>query len=224
MLLTTSIASAQDVVVQNDFEHKINLYNVNGRPIVNSPIEAAGNPYFIDQWKFGKIKLADNQVFDHVAMKVDLEHQQIHYRSQDKKEFVIDAGVVRQVQFADSLASPTVNESFQCGFPSIDNQNEHNFYRVLTDGKITFLESMRKILHEEKDEFSGDTRKEFKLYEDYYFFQNGHMDRIRREKNYILHFMSDKDRQINEFIATNKFSFKSTEDIKRLVTYYNSLP
>jgi hypothetical protein len=148
----------------------------------------------------------------------------VHYRSRDNSEYVINSGAAKQVRFVDSMGHPAIIETFQCGFPSIDNQNEHDLYRVLADGKIVFLESMRKALHEEKDDFSGDIKKEFRLYEDYYFFQNGHMDRIRKDKSYILHHMSDKEQQINEFAEKSKLSFKSVEDIKRLVTYYNSLP
>jgi len=82
---------------------------------------------------------------------------------------------------------------------------------------------LRKTVYEEKDSFSGEVRKEFRQYEDYYFLVKNNMERIKRDKEYVLAHMSDKNSQIDAFLQKNKISFKSMDDIKKLVDYYNSL-
>ncbi|HEX9509886.1 MAG TPA: hypothetical protein VF939_05355 [Puia sp.] len=224
LLLQPNAAAAQDAVMQNDFEHKINLYNINGKPIVNTPLDVAGTPFFLEQWKNGSIRLFNDQVFDHIPLKVDLQHQQVHFRKPDNNEYLIDAGAVKQVLLRDSTGPLPVTDTFQCGFPPIDNQNGQNFYLVLAGGKITFLESMRKSIHEEQDGFSGEIKKEFRLYDDYYFFRQGKMERIKKDKAYILNALKDKDSEIGAFLEKRKISFRSIEDIRQLIGYYNALP
>ena len=36
--------------------------------------------------------------------------------------------------------------------------------------------------------------------------------------------MNDKENLVQDFVKNNKVSFKSMDDIKKLVDYYNSLP
>src|SRR5258708_33899960 len=63
LLLQPNAAAAQDAVMQNDFEHKINLYNINGKPIVNTPLDVAANPLFLWQWQTGSIALLEHTGF-----------------------------------------------------------------------------------------------------------------------------------------------------------------
>src|SRR5258708_26792967 len=86
LLLQPNAAAAQDAVMQNDFEHKINLYNINGKPIVNTPLDVAGTPFFLEQWKKGSIPLFNHQAFYHIPLKVDLHHQQGHFLKPHKKQ------------------------------------------------------------------------------------------------------------------------------------------
>jgi hypothetical protein len=224
LVLQTGAVCAQDAVMQNDFEHKINLYNVNGKPISNAPVETAGSPFFQEQWKAGTIRLFNGQAFDHLLLKIDLERQQVHFRKPDNNEYVIDAGAVQQVVLHDSVNQLPAADTLQCGFPAIDNQGTQNFYLILCSGRIVFLEAIRKSIHEEKDQLSGETRKEYRTYDDYYFFREAKMERIKRDRSYFLNAMKDKEEQISYFLQKNKTSFRSINDIRRLVAYYNGLP
>src|SRR5260370_40978636 len=66
--------------VQDDFQHKINLYDVDGHPIGNEAIETKGSPLFLTKWKLGWMRLADGRFFPGLLLRLDLEKQVVHYR------------------------------------------------------------------------------------------------------------------------------------------------
>jgi hypothetical protein len=222
LLSTMSNLSAQETFIQNDLQHKINLYNVNGKPFLNSYVDVAGTPFFLVAWKYGKIKINDSTVFTNIQLRLNLQNQEVHFRKPDNSELVIEPGAVKQITLLDSTGKIPVSYTFQCGFPAIDNQNAKNFYQILCSGKIKLLMASRKSIYESKDVFSGEVRKEFREYDDYYFFFQDKLQRIKKEKTYVLSFMKDKNAEMEKFIDTNRISFRSSDDIKKLVDYYNS--
>ena len=82
---------------------------------------------------------------------------------------------------------------------------------------------MRKSIHVEKDFFSGDVKREFRVAEEYYFYTAGSLERVHKNKEEILEFMADQRKLMDEYVKANKISFKSADDIMKLVDYYNTL-
>jgi hypothetical protein len=219
------MAFAQGGAVQNNVEHTIFLFDANGKTFANPYIDVAGTPFFLEAWKTGKIKVKDT-TFSNIQLRLDLLSQEVHFRRfKDNIEMVAPAGTIKELILIDSTRNPPATYFFQCGFPAIDNQDEKNFYKVICEGRIKFLEAMRKTIYQTKDDMSGETRKEFREYDDYYFSVPGssELQRIRRDKEPVMQLMKDKNSQVEAFLKSNKISFKSPDDIKKLVDYYNSL-
>ena len=62
-----------------------------------------------------------------------------------------------------------------------------------------------------------------RTYEDYYVYDGKTMQRVKKDKAFILAALSDKRDSIEAFIETNKLKLKSIDDIKRAIDYYNTL-
>ena len=223
LLCTCNITIAQQSVTQDVTEHNFKIFDADGKLFVNPYIDVAGTPFFFDDWKYGKIKVADNSIFSNIRLKLDLLSQQVHFLKSNNIEMVAPVSMIREITLFDSTKLVSVTYSFQCGFPSIDNQDQKNFYLVICEGKIKFLEAMRKVIHQDKNEYAGTVQKEFRQYDDYYFFINNKMYRIKKDKNFILNFMKPNDAKIETYISENKLSYKSMDDIKKIVDYFNSL-
>jgi hypothetical protein len=217
-------ASTQDISIAHDLiERKVTLFSTDGKLFENPYVNVAGSPFFLETWKYGIIEINDKDIFGNVQLRLNLQDQQVHYRKPDGTELVIKAGAVKKITLFDSSGKLPALYFFQCGFPSVDHQNTNNFYQVLSDGDIKFLKAQRKSIHEEKDPLSGEIRKEFRLYEDYYFFLGGNMERIKKDKTYLLGKMHDREKMVENFVIENKLSYKSIDDIKKMVDYYNGL-
>jgi hypothetical protein len=210
--------------VQDDFQHKIVMYDVNGHPIGSGAVETKGSPFFLANWKLGTIRLGDNRVFAGVPLKLDLQTQKIHYRRSDGIDIELEPGQVKQLVILDTLAGAQVVYQFAGGFPAVDNQSETSFYLVLDSGKVSLLESMRKELHSEKDELSGDANREYRLYDDFYVFTAGKMMRIKRDTKFFVELTKDKHDPMDGYLKKNQVSFRSAEDIRQFIHFYNGLP
>jgi hypothetical protein len=213
-----------DNFVQDDFQHKINLYNVDGHPIGGEAIETKGSPLFSTKWKPGWMRLSDGRLFPGLSLRLDLEKQVVHYRRADGTDIEVDPGQVKELMILDTLSGAGVGYRFICGFQPIDNQSQTSFYLLLDSGKVSLLESMRKVFKQDKNDFSGETHREYALYDDFYIVSNGKMARIKRDPKFFLEHTNDKQRQMEDYLQKTKVSFKSIEDIRQFIHYYNGLP
>jgi len=213
-----------DNFVQNDFQHKINLYDVNGRPIGGEAVETKGSPLFLAKWKLGWISLTNGSFFPGVPLKLDLEKQVAHYRRADGSDIEVAPGQVKELVMLDTLSGAAVAYRFVCGFPPIDNQSKNSFYLLLDSGRVSILESLRKVFKQDKDDFSGETHREYKLYDDFYVFSADKMARIKKDSKFFLELTNDKKGQMDDYLQKTKVSFKEIEDIRRFIRYYNGLP
>jgi hypothetical protein len=210
--------------VQDDFQHKINLYDVNGHPIGNDAVETKGSPLLTVKWKRGWIRLADGRFFPGVPLRLDLEKQVVHYQRADGNDIVVEPGQVKELAILDTVAGAEVVYQFSCGYPPIDNQSETNFYLVLDSGRVSFLESMQKAIRLDKSDFSGDAQREYTLYSDFYILCKGKLTRIKKDAKFFLGLTNDKHDQMEDYLRTSKVSFRSVDDIRQFIHYYNGLP
>jgi hypothetical protein len=210
--------------VQDDFQHKINLYDVNGRPIGNDAVETKGSPLFTVKWKLGWIRLADSRFFPGVLLRLDLEKQVVHYKRADGNDIEVEPGRVKELAMLDTVNGAQVVYQFSCGYQPIGNQSENSFYLVLDSGRVSFMESLRKVLRQEKDAISGDPSREYKLYDEFYIYKEGKMTRLKKDAKFFLEFTNDKHDQMEDYLSKNKISFRSMEDIRQFIHYYNGLP
>ena len=198
--LLFSTVMAQEAFVGNDMQMSIKVFDANGKPFVNPPADIDGTPFFSNEWKYGVIRLHDNSVYKKIQLRINLQSQEIHFLTINNIEMSFPAGFVKDILLFDSMQIIYQQYSFQSGFPSIDYQDQKNLYRVVSDGKIKLLESLRKKVIIEKDDMSGKTTKEYRTYENYYFFLNNSMQRMKKDKTLLLNILADKRDIIEQYI------------------------
>ena len=211
----------QNWLKQNSYDRSVSVFDANGRAFTNRNWDIAGSAFFLDEWKYGSLKLNNNKEYGQLKLRLNLQNNEVHFISTNNVEMAVNKGLIKEITLSDSIKAATY--TFQCGFPAIDQQDQNSFYLLLADGKIKFIKSIRKIISEDKDLISGEIKKEFITYEDYYFFFLNILQRIRKDRNYMLGIMGDKNDKIENFVKVNKLSYKSVDDIKKIVDYYNSI-
>ncbi|HEV8079633.1 MAG TPA: hypothetical protein VGP43_02900 [Chitinophagaceae bacterium] len=194
-----------------------------GRSFKNIYPDVNGFPFFIEDWKYSLIKLADGRKFDMIRTKLNLYTKELHFKTNNDVEMAFPGGYVREVNVYGSPESNNIIYKFKTGFPKIDNQDQNTYYQVLCTGKATLLKLTRKQITVNKNDLSGEVKKQFEAYEDYYVFSNEQMKSLKKEKKFILNTLSDKKDEIEVFVKKNTTNFKSVNDIADLFTYYNSL-
>jgi hypothetical protein len=195
----------------------------NGMPFENHGSDIAGTPFLREDWSLGSVTLQNNRRFDSVRIRLNLETGQVHFLDEKSQEIALYKGYIKMVRFYDILPGTTGVSEFQTGFPPIDNQDENCFYQVISKGKISLLKFMHKIVSGQKDQLSGEVRKEYLGYEDYYVSKCREISRVKKDRSVVLSLLADQQARIQSFIETNHLKLKSIEDIKLLIDYYNSL-
>ena len=71
---------------------------------------------------------------------------------------------------------------------------------------------------------SGEVDKHFETIESLYIYNNNKMQRLKKDKDFILKLLFQQKDKINVFIEENLINFKNKADIIKLFNYYNSLP
>lgn len=210
-------------IESNNFDKTIRIYDESGHPLKNAAIEAVGTPLFLPNWKLGWIRLADNRVFTAVPLKLDLEQQEVHYKRADGTDIDVQPGQIRQMAIVDTIAGTPVLYQFLSGFEAIDNQTETSFYLVLDTGRVILLESLRKKLFQEKNAYAASFVKEYRLYNDLYIVSSGKMIRVKRDAKFFQRLTKDEQTRMDDFAEKNKITFKSEEEIRKYIDYYNGL-
>ena len=200
------------------------VFDANGKPFVNPNPDIPGSPYFNDRWNYGTVTLKNNAVYKKNALRLDVLNQEVHYLSETNVEMSVAAGYIKELALTDSVAGRVTHYRFQSGFPAIDNQDEKFLYQVLTTGRLTMLVSVKKNLVTEKNDFSGETHHEYRSYEQLYICLKGIMLRLKKDRVFILGLMTDPQDKMEAYVKNQRPDFHSTEDIKKIIDYYNSLP
>ncbi|MDP1762462.1 MAG: hypothetical protein Q8L07_01160 [Sediminibacterium sp.] len=189
----------------------------NIRPGIN------GSPYFMDDYKYADIKLKKGRSFVGVRAKINLYSQDILFLSSNGFEGLIEMGMVNEISFSDTTTEGVIPYKFQTGFPAIDRQNGNHFYLILAEGRCSFIKSIIKIVSERKNDLLDEKNKDYETRENYYLFINGNMKKWKKDTNFFLSELSDRQTEVNQFILSNKINGKNAEQVIKLLKYYNSL-
>jgi len=182
-----------------------------------------GHPFFIENFKASTIKLASGEVFNNIQARLDLYKQTIQLKLNGDTAKTVLPGNISEIIFYDTIQSVPYSYTFQTGYPEIDKLNKNNFYQVLSQGKIALLRSSVKRINKLKNEMTGELSSQFDIYEDHYLYVKYEMKRLKKDKEFILGLLTDKRKELEAYITSQKINFKSIESIKKLIEYYNSI-
>lgn len=218
--------SARDKIMQNNltnWSQQITISDVNGRPVENRYEGINGTPYFSADPKFAAVILKQGKKFSNSKTWINLVTQELVFATGNGQLAVTEPGVVKEVSYTDTSAQGIQLYVFQTGFPPVDKQTEKNFYQLLLSGRCTLLRSMVKKVVEIKNELSGEQYREFETIENTYLYLNGEMKRVKRDKTYLFHVLSDKQESVSKFMEEHKINLKDPEQFMAVLKYYNSL-
>jgi hypothetical protein len=201
-------AGAQPGFVSQDVSKTYSVFDANGKAFVNPAPDVTGSPFLNDDWKIGALIANSNYRFDSVKVRLNLFSQEVHFMDKNKNEMALAKGYIKAIILPNPVTGAPTGPKFQNGFPAIDEQDTYNFYEVLAEGKLWLLLSIRKVIAKEKDEMSGEVKKEYRAYEDYYIFDGKTMERVKKG---------------NVTIDGKPVKYKNIDDLKKVIDQYNAL-
>lgn len=199
--------------------------DVFGKPFIPfANEEITGSPFINSNWKTAVIKLKDGRYFEGVPVKLNIYSQSLHYRSANGAEMVAPAGIIEEVHLNDTADNGTIaTHLYYCGMKPVENNDENTFYEVLDTGRATLLLCKKTKIIEAKTFASTTIIKEYKSFSDHYISLGGKMSKCKKNDSFFKELLADKKDPVQKFIDDNKIRFKSENDFRTIVRYYNSL-
>lgn len=200
ILATAGRVSAQDGFVGQTTSHTYDVFDRNGKSFVNPAPEVSGTPFLTDDWRVGAVIVNSNRRFDSVKIRLNLLTQEVHILTNSNNEIALAKGYIKEILW------PGRNR-FQSGFPAVDNQDQDNFYEVLSEGKLWLLHSVRRVITERKDAMSTQVERSYTTFTDDYLYDGKSIQRITKGK---------------AIIGGNEIKFKSIDQLKKAIDAYNA--
>jgi len=202
------------------------LTDVKGVPITtNTESDISGSPFFISSWSNGDITIKNGAVVNDVSIKLNLFTNEVHYLGGEngKMELVANRGSIRAIMFKKISENGVETLKFRIGFPAINSKNLESFYLVICEGNCVLVKSISKKIQEIKPFNSAVTEKKFVEDENLYLFKNNKIIRVKKNKDFIIEHLNDRQEIIQKYVSENKLKCKTENDLVRIVNYYNGL-
>jgi len=199
------------------------IYDINTRSFEAARGRIDGSPFFDESYQLANLALADGKTLSNIQTKIDLLSKEVVIITANGMEARFYQGMVKEISITDTSANGTVLCTIKSGFPAVDKQDTNSFYQVICGGRCSFIRSLNMTLAEKINDISLRNEKYFKLTTTDYFFVNNEMKILPKNNAAVLLLLADKKPALTQYIQANKINCKYTEDITRLVNYYNSL-
>lgn len=184
--------------------------------------DVKGNPYTSPEWAKGTVVTSDNKTYTNLDVKYsDYEDKLIVKGPNDQlMEF---GDLVNDFTLSFTKDGVPVIEHYHSGYANIPGYNKKDFFEVLTDGKAQLLKKTTKKIQTINEYGSVTSNKSFMVTHKYFLLLGDKAVAIKRDKKSLLAALPDKQPQLEDFVKTNNLSFKTDEDLIKVVSYYNTL-
>jgi hypothetical protein len=206
---------------QINWGHQVIISDKNGQPFKPGYDDVVGSPFYFDDWMNALVAASVVNDSGVIKLKFDLVDDNLVYLDSKNQVLVIQKGFINSFSFLDSAG--TIISVFRSGFPAIDKQTQNHYYQVLVDGKVQLLKLITKKIIEQKNDVTGESKKEFASYESFYVYKDGVLKSFKKDKEFVLFLFSDQQEKINSYLASKKLNFRSLDDVTGLFKFYNSL-
>lgn len=197
------------------------LEEVNGRPIRGSKqSDVVGDSHLFKNFKSATVLLKNGRSVKDIPVNVDLVT--------NTPLFSKSGEVV--LAFVEPVAEMLVIDTLSSGLAKMrytfdGDGKETSCYLVLSEGKLSLMKKLWKVVWEDKTYNSATVTKTILEKSAYYIknTQSKSLDLFKPSKKSILAAMSSQSAAIEKYLKDNKVSFSSDQDLQKLFDYYNAL-
>jgi hypothetical protein len=197
------------------------LHDNNNRPLTEKRYEdVSGSTYFNDSFLKGKVRLTDKKEYDNLLLKYDQVKEQLLFKNNKDDEFPSEF-TIPVTDF--KLVLPDGNEvTFENINPTDDSKG--GLYQVIFKGKVALYKRTKKNIVQNASYNTANTEKRVTISTTYLIrTEESKLLNVRPDKKAFLNVLSDKSKEIEQFIISEKINFKRDQDLEKLMNYYNSL-
>jgi hypothetical protein len=195
------------------------IEDINGRPFSNKGIEdIEGSPFLFNDWNPGIVKFRNGRFAKGVGLRFNIYNNQLYFNKDDKQfefELPVEEFMIRSFKATDS-----VDVFYRCGFPATEKTTSQTFLEVLADGKFVLLKYRSKVINSFKP-YNQAERKKFDDREQLFVYAEGHMLKIKKDKESLTEALPQYKAEILSIIEQQKLKLKNESDLEKLFAELN---
>jgi len=169
-------------------------------------------------WPIGILVYKDGSINDNYRFRYDIAADQIHFIAEKDTLIFASPDLINTLMFGNH----TFIYEFFTGDDSI--QIKKGYFELIEPGKNKLL--LKRIAHKRFDGLNNPAPLNAKIHIDncYYISKSGQPAfKILINRKFILSVLDHNTEEIEEFLRITENKLKDIEDLKKLVSYYNSL-
>ncbi len=180
--------------------------------------EIAGSPYLDPEYANAKVTDRNGIQYQDIPLRYNCYSDVLEFKKDGNAYDVNPKDQVRRAEFGGRIFC-------YLDYASVHSAN-NGYFQLLTEGKAN-LYVRYHIAFYEREELKGyaipKPARFDNLTETYWISIDGAPAREIFKKNDLPDLFSDKKNEIQEYISSQKLSFKKVNDLKKIVSYYNTL-
>ncbi|WP_448530032.1 hypothetical protein [Raineya sp.] len=183
-----------------------------------------GHPFVKNTWENAQIVSVDGKVYQDVPLKYDVYSNLAVVKNSKGDSIITEVLNIQEFTFKSSKMT-FVKE------PLLDNsdniKNYGKLYEQLYKGnKVALLKNHRKVLLQADYQggYSANRRYDELVEEyDYFLKKTGTIEKIKLNEKNLLKSLSDKEKELKEFLKKEKLNLKTEVGVLRLLQYYETI-
>jgi|GEM_PF-6786533 len=206
------------------FKQELFIYQPDGSPIKRGYQNVTGSPYLLPSMKKVKVFLTDIKQYVEVIGNLDLYSHELLFLDEKKTPLLVSEDRMSEFNYADTTGNSITLHKLVNGFAPTALTGKYDYFEVLADGKISFLQLRKVSLIESKNDLTGERNSYFDPYKENFISKDGNLIRLgKKQKEAILSAMDDQKAVISTYLQEKKLTLKTEVEILQLIQYYNSL-
>jgi hypothetical protein len=206
------------------FKQELFVFQPDGSPMKRGYQQVSGSAYLLPACKKVTVYLADIKQYVDVVGNLDLYSHELIFLDEKNTPLLVSEERVSEFKYADTTDNKVTFHKLLNGYEPTGITGRYDYFEVLIDGKISYLELKKVSLLENKNELTGEKNSIFEAYRDYFIQVAGKLIRLgKRQKETLLAAMDDKKASVAEYVQKNRLTLKNNLEVMQLITYYNTL-
>jgi hypothetical protein len=177
-----------------------------------------GSPYLDSEYKVGTILTVDDVLYKDIPLRFNCYDDVLEFKKDNNSYELKPEEKIKKVEFGGQVFA---FKEFETG-----NGTDKSYCEILTDGKATLCVRF-SIKFYEAEPLKGFAEAQPARFDDfsetYYISVNNSPAKKISNNKKLVEILSDKQKDVEAFISKQKLSVKKSEDLKKIIAYYNTL-
>ena len=206
------------------FKQELFVFQPDGSPMKRGYQQVSGSPYLLPACKKVTVYLTDIKQYVDVVGNLDLYSHELIFLDDKNAPLLVSEERISEFKYADTIDNKITFHKLINGYEPTGLTGRYDYFEVLIDGKISYLELKKVSLVESKNELTGEKNSIFEAYRDSFIQVAGKLIRLgKRQKETLLAAMEDKKDSVAAYVQKSRLTLRNNLEVMQLITYYNSL-